>query len=103
MAISEGYPLRSSDTSGLLKDLFVKTPKTVKWYDMYMEKKGFSHAKVSSWSSDPVKLNSCFSTVAKHSLPSVSSSGPIHQDELRRWERSVKDQSFMCNQAAGFT
>ena len=31
---AEGYPSRNTETSGLLRDQFVKTPRTSKWYDM---------------------------------------------------------------------
>ena len=68
ITITECYPSRSSETSGLLKDQFGKTPKTLKWYNMYSEKKVFSRSKVFSWSSDPPKLNSSFSRVANHCL-----------------------------------
>ena len=99
MTITEDYPSCSSETSSLLKDQFMKSPK---WYDMYTEK-DFSYSKVLSWPSDPVKLNSCFSRVAKHSLPLAPSFWPIYQAMLRRWERPAQDQIFMCNQAAGLS
>ena len=50
-----------------------------------------------------MKLNSSFSRVTKHSLPSSPSCRLINQDTLRRWERSARDQSVMCNQAAGLS
>ena len=81
----------------------MKTPRSSKWYDMYSEKKDFSRSKVFSWSADLAKLNSSFSRIARHSLPSAPSSRPIHQDVLRRLERSARDQSMMCNQAAGLS
>ena len=39
VTIAEGYP-RNSETSGLLRDQFVKTPRSSKWYDMQAVKKG---------------------------------------------------------------
>ena len=98
--ITEGYPSCSSETCGLLKDQFVKTPKTVKSYDIYKER---FHSKVVSWASDPARLNSSFSRVAKHSLPSPPSSQPIHQDNIRKWERSAQDKTPICNQATGLS
>ena len=69
VTITEVYPSCSSETSGLLNDqpsaaINTKAP----------EKKDFF-----SWSSDAAKLNSCFSRVAKHSLPSAPSS--LSEDE----------------------
>ena len=40
ITIAEGYPSRNSETSGLLRDQFVKTPRFSKWYDMQAVKKG---------------------------------------------------------------
>ena len=40
VTIAEGYPSRNSETSGLLRDQFVKTPRSSKWYDMQAVKKG---------------------------------------------------------------
>ena len=42
ITVIEGYPSCSSETSGLARDQFIKTPKTLKWYDMYTETKEFS-------------------------------------------------------------
>ena len=98
MTITEDYPSGSSETSGLLRDQFVKT---FKWYDMYTEKKNFSRSKVFSLSSDPAKLKSCSSRVAKHYCHQESRH--IHQDTIRRWERSAQDKSCMCIQAAGLS
>ena len=38
ITITKGYPSKYSETAGLLKDQFVKTPGTSTWYDMYTEK-----------------------------------------------------------------
>ena len=46
---------------------------------------------------------SAFSRVAKHSLPSAPASWAITQDTLRHWERSAREQTVMCNQAAGLS
>ena len=57
---------------------------------------------VMSWSPDPAKLSS-FSRIARHSFPSTPSSWAINQDTLRRWERSAREQTFMCSQVAGLS
>ena len=103
ISVTEGYPYHSSETLGLARDQFVRDPKTQKWYDMYAEKKDFSRSKVHCWMNELARLNSFFTRVARHSLPSAPTSRPIHQDTLRKWERSARDQSYMCNQAAGLS
>ena len=42
ITVQEGYPSWASETAGLVRDQFVKPPRTLKWYDMYTEKKDFS-------------------------------------------------------------
>ena len=96
--ITEGYPSKNSETAGLLKDQFVKTPRSSKWYDMYSEKKYFSRSKVFS-----CEVKQQLSRIARHALPSAPSSPTIQQDTLRRSERPARNQSIMCNQAAGLS
>ena len=67
---------------------------------MYNEKKDFVRLKVLSWSPDPAKLNG---RVAGHNLPSALFSQSNNQDTLKRWERSAREQTFKCNQAAGIS
>ena len=61
------------------------------------EKKDFSRSKVHSWTKEPARLNNSFSRVARHSLSSAPTSWPLYQDTLRKWERSPREQTFMCN------
>ena len=70
---------------------------------MHTNKKDSGRSTVCSWSPDPAKLNSAFSRVARHSLPSAPASRCINQDTLRYWERSAREQTFMCNQADGLS
>ena len=74
----------------------MKPPRTLKWYDMFAEKKDFSRSKVSSWTNQPARLNSSFPRIANHSLPSAPASRPVSQDTLRKWERAARDQSYCC-------
>ena len=39
LTVSEGYPSRNTETGGLLRDQFVKTPRPSTWYEMHTEKK----------------------------------------------------------------
>ena len=103
LTVAEGYPSRNTETSGLLHDQFVKPPRSSKWYDMHTDKKAFASTTVCNWSPEPAKLNSTFSRVARRSLPSAPASRTISQDTLRRWERAFREQSVMCNQAAGLS
>ena len=103
ITVQEGYPSRASETAGLVKDQFVKPPRTLKWYDMHTDKKDFSRSKVSSWTNQPARLNSSFPRIANRSLPSAPASRPVSQDTLRKWERAARDQTYMCNQAAAFS
>ena len=93
---------RNSETGGLLRDQFVKTPRSSKWYAMHTDKKD-SASTVCDWSPEPAKLNSTFTRVARRSLPSAPASRTFSQDMLRRWERAFREQSVMCNQAAGLS
>ena len=89
ITVQEGYPSRASETAGLVKDQSVKPPRTLKWYDMFAEKKDFSRSKVSSWTNQPAYLNSSFPRITN----SKPASRPVFQDTLRKWERAARDQS----------
>ena len=39
LTITEGYSARNSETAGLLKDQFIKPPRSSRWYGMHAEKK----------------------------------------------------------------
>ena len=103
VTVAEGYPSRNSETGGLLRDQFVKTPRSSKWYAMHTDKKDSASATVCDSSPEPAKLNSTFTRVARRSLPSAPASRTFNQDTLRRWERAFREQSVMCNQAAGLS
>ena len=103
LTVVEGYASRNSETGGLLRDQFVKPPRSSKWYDMHTDKKESASTTMCNWSPEPAKLNSTFSRVASRSLPSAPASHTISQETLRRWERAFWEQSVMCNQAAGLS
>ena len=108
LTLTEGYPSRSSEAGGLLKDQFVRPPRSqAKWYSFApnQEKSGQDTGKtVSSWSTDASKINSTYSRIAKEAgiAPTPPASRQISQDNLRRWEKSAREASIICNQAAGF-
>ena len=108
LTLTEGYPSRSSEAGGLLKDQFVRPQRyQAKWYSFTpnQENVGKDPSKtVSSWCTDSSKINSTYSRIAK--AAGIASTPPasrqISQDNLRRWEKSAREASIICNQAAGF-
>ena len=80
VTVAEGYPARNSETGGLLRDQFVKTPRSSKWYAMHTDKKESASSTVCDWSPEPAKLNSTFTRVARRSLPSA----PAHLKKVGR-------------------
>ena len=102
LTITEGYPTRNTDNTGLLRDQFIKTPRSSRWYGMHAEKDGESST-VCTWSPDPAKLNHSFSRVARRNIPTAPPSRALSQDLLRHWERAAREQTIMCNQAAGLS
>ena len=65
LTVAEGYPSRSTEPAGLLRVQFVKTPRSLKWYDMHVDKKNCDKSTVCSWSPEPAKLNSTFIRVGR--------------------------------------
>ena len=105
VTLVEGYPSRASEAGGLQKDQFVKVGRSQsKWYGLHPNQEK-SVESVTFWSSEPAKLNSSYSRVARSSGLSTPApaSRPISQDTLRRWERSAWESTYICNQAAGFS
>ena len=103
LTITEGYPSRNTETAGLLRDKFIKPPRSSKWYDMHTNKKDSDFSTVFAWSQEQAKLNSAFSRVARRSLLVAPPSRTFSQEILRRWERASREQTIMCNQAAGLS
>ena len=101
LTITEGYPARNTDMAGLLKDQFIKPPRSSRWYGMHTDKKDCASNTVCTWSLEPAKVNHSFSRVARRSLPTAPPSQAFSQDMRRRWERAAREQTVMCNQAAG--
>ena len=57
-----------------------------------------------TWSTDATKVNSTYSRIDK--AAGIASTAPasrqISQDNLRRWEKSAREASIICNQTASF-
>ena len=104
LTLAEGYPSRGSEAGGLAKDVFLRPPRSQsKWYGLHTDQKT-DPSKVSTWHTDAVKLNSSYSRIARYtglgSTPPASRR--ISQETLRRWERSAREASVICNQTASF-
>ena len=104
VTLVEGYPSRSSEAGGLLMDQFLRPAKSQsKWYGLSSDHKADPSA-VSSWYTDACKLNSTYSRIARQSGLTTShpTSRRISQETLRRWEKSAREATIICNQAASF-
>ena len=104
LTLTEGYPSRGSEAGGLAKDVFLRPPRSqAKWYGLHTDSQ-LDLDKVTTWSTDASKLNSSYSRIAQYT--GLSSTPPasrrIAQETLRRWERSAREASIVCNQAASF-
>ena len=104
LTIAEGYPSRGLEAGGLAKDVFLRPPRSQsKWYGLHTDQKP-EPSKISAWHTDAVKLNSSYSRIARYtglgSTPPASRR--ISQETLRRWERSAREASVICNQTASF-
>ena len=62
------------------------------------------HFDVSSWSIDACKLNSSYSRIARQAglSSTLPASHRISQETMRRWEKSAREATVICNQAASF-
>ena len=102
LTITEGYPTRNTDNTGLLRDQFIQTLRSSRWYGIHAEKDSESST-VRTCSPDPAKLNHSFSRVARRNIPTAPPSRALSQDLLRRSERAAREQTIMWNQAAGLS
>ena len=104
LTLAEGYPSHGSEAGGLAKDVFLRPARSqTKWYGLHTDPKT-DPSKVSTWCMDASKLHSSYSRIARYT--GLSSTPPasrrISQETLRRWERSAREASVICNQAASF-
>ena len=104
----EGYPSLSSEAGGLLRDQYVRPPKSQsRWYGLFTDQKAgpTTRDSVTPWSTDTSKLNSSYSRIPR--AAGIAATPPpsrqITHDNLRRWEKSAHKASTYCNQAAGFS
>ena len=104
ITLVEGYPSRGSEAGGLAKDVLLRPARSQsKWYGLHTDPKAES-SQISSWNTDASKLNSSYGQIARYT--GLSSTPPasrrISQETRCRWERSARETSVICNQAASF-
>ena len=105
LTLTDGYPSRSAEAGGLQRDQFLKPPRSqAKWYGCHPQQKSDTTETLTSWSTDSSKLNSGYLRIARQTgiATSPPQSRTISQDTLRKWEKSARESSVICNQAAGF-
>ena len=102
--MTEGYPSRTTEDGSLPMDHFLRPPKPqTKWYGLYSDQQ-LDPATVTSWHTGPAKLNNSFGRIARKAALAAThpASRRISQDTLRRWERTAREASVVCNQTASF-
>ena len=105
LTLVQGYPSHTTEAGTLQRDQFVRPAKSQsKWYGVHSEPKKDSSSAVKTWNTGSSRINSTYLRVARQagiaSNPPLSR--PISQENLRKWERSARESSIICNQAAGF-
>ena len=104
ITLVQGYLTHTSEAGGLLRDRLVRPPKSQqKWYGFHANPKDSDQA-VSSWHTGSSRLNSTYLRTARQAgiATSPPMSRPISQEHLRKWERSARESTVICNHAAGF-
>ena len=98
ITLVEGYPSRSSEAGGLLKDQFLQPAESqAKWYGLFSDQKADSTA-VSSWSTHASCLNSSYSRIARQAglSSTLPTSRHISQENLQKWEKSATEAMVIC-------
>ena len=76
ITLVQGYPTRTSEAGGLLRDQFVRPPKSQqKWYGFHANPKKDSDQSVSSWDTGSSKLNSTYLRIARQA--GIATSPPM--------------------------
>ena len=107
LTLVQGYPSRTTEAGTLQRDQFVRPAKSQsKWYGVHSEIKKDSSvgSTVKAWNTSSSRINSTYLRIARQAgiASNPPFSRPISQENLRKWERSGRESSIICNQAAGF-
>ena len=98
------YPSRTTEAGSLSMNTFLRPPRSQsKWCRLYSDQPA-DPTKVSAWYTGHCKLNSSFGRISrKAALASTPpASRRLSPDTLRRWKRTAREASVVCNQAASF-
>ena len=104
MTLIEGYPSRTAEAGHLPMGSFLKPARSQnKWYGLYPGQEKDTSS-VTSWHTGSTKLNGSFGRISmKAGMTSTPpASRRISQDTLRKWEKSAREASVICNQSASF-
>ena len=104
VTLIEGYPSRTAEAGHLSMDSFLKPARSQnKWYGLYPGQEKDSSS-VTSWHTGSTKLNSSFGRISRKAgmTSTPPASRRISQDTLRKWEKSSREASVICNQSASF-
>ena len=104
LTLVEGYPSRTAEAGSLPMNQFLRPARSqAKWYGLYSDQQSDSTT-VSIWNTGPSKVNSSFGRISRKA--SVASTTPssrrISQDTQRRWEKTAREASVICNLVASF-
>ena len=104
VTLVEGYPSRTAEARHLSMDSFLKPARSQnKWYGLYPGQEKDTSS-VTSWHTGSTKLNSSFGRISRKAgmTSTPPASRHISQDTLRKWEKSSREASVVCNQSASF-
>ena len=104
MTLIEGYPSRTAEAGHLPMDSFLKPARSQnKWYGLYPGQEKDTSS-VTSWHTGSTKLNGSFGRISRKAgmTSTPPASRRISQDTLRKWEKSAREASVICNQSASF-
>ena len=82
----------------------MKPPRSqAKWYGRHSDQNSDTSETV-SWSTDSSRLHRSYLRIARQAgiASNPPQSHPISQETLRKWEKTARESSIICNQAAGF-
>ena len=105
LTLTDEYLSRSAEAGGLQRDQFLEPRRSqAKWYGCHSQQKSDTTETVTSWSTNSSKLNSAYIRIARQAGITCTppQSRPISQETLRKWEKTARESSVICNQAAGF-
>ena len=104
--IVSGYPASSAEPSPLGRDQFLRHTATGKWYDVHVpDQEDFPSGRtVRHWPQHQARNNSSLPRVLKagtSTRPPLSR--PISQENLRRWEKASRVNTYIINQTAALS